>query len=77
MVNVVLLFHCIFNEDDMTFDVVGNIVYQSHVVSSMKGECPIETRMSAKSFAVRLMNCTNHVEMDSISTDFEGLSDVS
>jgi len=61
----------------MTLNVVTNIVDQSHVMSSMEGEGPVEALVRAKSLAVRLMYCTNHMEMNGVSTDLEGLSNVS
>jgi hypothetical protein len=40
----------------------------------MKGEGTVKTRMSTKTFAIRLVNCTDHMEMNSITTDFESLT---
>jgi hypothetical protein len=40
----------------------------------MKGEGTVETSMCSKTFAVRLVHCTNHMEMNSITTDFESLT---
>jgi hypothetical protein len=40
----------------------------------MKGEGTVETRMSTKTFAIRLVHCTNHMEMNRITTNLESLT---
>lgn len=76
-VNIVLLFDSVLNENDVTFDVVSYIVDQPHIVCTVEGEGTIETLVGAETFAVRFMYCTDHVEVDGVATDLEGLTDVS
>lgn len=42
----------------------------------MKCKSSIETLMRAKAFTVRLVHCTNHVEMYGVSSHFESLPDI-
>lgn len=74
--NEVLLLNCIFDKDDMTLDIEGNIVQKTKVMSSMKSESPIEALMCSHTFAVRLVHGTNHVEMHCISSHLECLSNL-
>jgi len=76
LVDIVLLLDSIFNEDCMALHIIRNIVHETKVVSSMNSESSVETGMSSKSLAVRLVNSTNHMEMDSVSSDLESLSDI-
>ena len=73
----VLFFNSIFNEDYMTFDIKSDIVYKSHVMSSVQSESSVETLMCTKTFAVRFVNSTDHVEVNCISSNFESLADIS
>ena len=50
--NMVLLFNSIFNENDMTLNIISNIFDESHVMRSMKCECSVESLMSTETFAV-------------------------
>lgn len=77
MVYIVLLFNSILNENDVTFDVVSNIVDQPHIVCTVEGEGTIETLVGTETFAVRFVYCTDHMEVDGIATNLEGLTDVS
>jgi len=60
----------------MALHIIRNIVHETKVVSSMNSESSVETGMSSESLAVRLVNSTNHMEMDSVSSDLESLSDI-
>jgi hypothetical protein len=52
MLDYVLLLDCVFYKDDMTLDVIANIVDESQIMSAMKRESSIEALMRAKTFAV-------------------------
>lgn len=60
----------------MTLYVIGNVVNQAEVVGAVQREGAIEAAVSTQSLAVRFMNCTNHVEVNSITTNFECLTDI-
>lgn len=74
--DVVLLFNGVLDEDDVTFDIVSNVVDESHVMRTVKGESSVETGVSTKTSAVRPVDGTDHVEMDSVATNLEGLADL-
>ena len=48
----VLLFNSIFNEDYVTLDVVADVVDQAHVMGTVKSERTVETLVRTESFAV-------------------------
>jgi hypothetical protein len=74
---IVVCLNSILDKEDVTFAFVNNIVCQSQVVSSVHCECSIVTLMNGITVRIRVMNGTNHVEMDSISSKFECLTDIS
>jgi hypothetical protein len=45
-------------------------------VSSMHCKCSVVTLMNGIAMCVRVMNGTNHMEMDSVSSKFECLTDI-
>lgn len=52
LVDVVLLFNGILNEDCVALDVVANVLHDSQVVRAMQCEGSVETLMSSEAFAV-------------------------
>jgi len=74
--DVVVGFNSILNEDGMTLNFISNIVFNSQVMSSVKGKQSIVSLMGCQTLSIRVVNCTDHVEMDSISSNFESLSSV-
>jgi hypothetical protein len=73
---LILLLNGILNEDVVTLDRVTNVVHNSHVVSTMESKGSVETGVNSIALGVRVVYGTNHVEMYSVSTDFETLSDI-
>jgi hypothetical protein len=74
--DIIVSLNCIFNENSMTLDVEGNVIRESKVMCTVNSESSVVTLMSTETFTVRFMNCTNHMEMDSISTNLECLTNI-
>lgn len=45
-------------------------------MDSMHGDSSVVTLMDGHTFHVRVVDCTNHMEMNGISTKLEGLTDI-
>jgi len=71
---IVVCLNSILDKEDVTFAFVYNIVGKSQVVSSVHCECSVVTLMNGITMCIRVMNGTNHVEMDGVSSKFECLT---
>jgi hypothetical protein len=76
-VEVVLLLDSILNEDVVTLDLIDNVVHDAHIVRTVESVGAIEALVSGATLHIRLMDSTNLMEMNCISTDFETLTDIS
>lgn len=60
----------------MAFAFINNVVGQSQEMGSMHSKSSVVTLMNSISMSIGLMNCTNHMEMNGISSDLESLTDI-
>jgi len=70
----VVNFNTIFHEDSMPHDVEANHVFDRQVLNGMESYCSVMTLVYRDTSDVRRVDCTNHMEMDGVPTDLEGLS---
>ena len=73
VINVVLCLNSILNEDSVSLSIISNVIFNSKVVGTMKSEGSVVAIMDSVVLGIRLMDSTDHVEMDSVSSDLEGL----
>jgi hypothetical protein len=66
----------ILDEDSVAHGVIGNIVLNSQVVNSMNSDGSVVSVVNGVIPDVRVVNCSNHVEMDRVSSQLEGLSNL-
>jgi hypothetical protein len=66
----------IFDEDVVTLDVVIDIVGDFKIVDGVNGGAAIERVVDAVALHVRLSHLSNHMIVNWISTELEGLSDI-
>jgi len=64
----------IFDENVVTFGVVSYISIKSQIVSTVNSVSSVVTLVSNTSSRVRFVNSSNHVEMNSVSTNLESLT---
>ena len=74
--NDVFRLSCIFYEKGVTFGVKDKVVEQAKIVGSMNSEGTIEALVDCQPSSVRSMNSPDHVEMNSVPTHFESLTDI-
>ena len=74
--NNVVSLDSIFNEDVMTLNIVNKVLLHSQVAGSMEGQGSIETLMDSVTLDVRVVDISNHVEMDGVPSKLEALSDI-
>lgn len=74
--DVVLGLNSVFNENGVALNFVSNVAFESQVMSSMDCESSVEALMDSDLFDVGFVDCTDHMEMDSISSQFEGLANI-
>ena len=60
----------------MTHGLVSNILLDSEIVDAMNGDSSVECLPNSILSDIRLVDCTNHMEMNWISSKFEGLSNI-
>jgi len=77
VVDLVVAFNSILNEHVVAHDVVDNVLEDSEVACAVHCEGSVETLMHRVALDIRIMHIADHVEMDSISTQLEGLTHVS
>jgi mannitol/fructose-specific phosphotransferase system IIA component len=68
LLDVVLGLNCILNEHSMALDLIGNVLLESQVMSTMDSESSVETLMNRNTSGIGFVDGTNHVEMDSVSS---------
>ena len=73
---VVVRFNCILDEEDMATSFVDGVVGKSQVMSTVHSESSVVTLMNSVTMSVRGVYCTDHMEMDSISSKFECLTHI-
>jgi hypothetical protein len=76
MVNYILCLDSIFNEDGMTHSIVDDVVHDVEVADSMDSHCSVVSLVDCITFYERFGNCSNNMEMDWVSAEFESLADV-
>jgi hypothetical protein len=64
----------IFNENVVTHGTERNVVVNSQVSGSVNSNSSVETLMDSVLSDVRVMNSTNHVHVERISSKLEGLT---
>jgi len=73
--NQILALNGILNEDSVTHGVVSYIVLHTQVVHAMDGYSTVERMMDGIVAHIRAMHGADHVEMDGVRTEDEGLAD--
>ena len=66
----------VLNKDGVTHSVVGHIVLHAQVVHAMDGHSSIEGVMDGVVAHVRSVHCADHVEVDGVAAQNEGLATV-
>lgn len=74
--DVVVSFNAVFDEDCVAHAIVSNIICNSQILVSMDCKSSVERGVDSVTQGIRFMNSTNKMEMNRISTDFEGLSNL-
>jgi len=77
VVEEVLLLNSILDEDVVALYLVDKVVHDLHIVSAVQSVGAVESLMGRATLHIRLVDCTNLVEVHSIATDLEALADVS
>ena len=67
----------ILDEEDMAGRLINCVVCKPQVMSSVHGESSVVTLMNSIAVSVGSVDCTNHMEMDSVSSEFERLPHIS
>lgn len=61
----------------MTHGIVGDVVLNREVVDSVQCDSSVVGLMDGITLGVRVVDCSNHMEMNGVTTKLEGLTDVS
>ena len=77
MLNQVLGFSSIFNEEGMSHRVEGEVIDDPQVVHSMYGHCSVVTMMNRVMSRIRFVHSSNHVEVDRVAPELESLANIS
>jgi len=77
VLNVIIGLNGILDEYSVALDFVSNIFLKSKVVSSMKSKSSVVTLMGTKTLCIRVVDGTDHMEMNSVSSNLKGLSNIS
>jgi len=75
ILNEVLALNGIFNEDSVTHSVIGNVVLDTEVVNAVNGDSSVERVMDSVVTHVRLVDSSNHMEMNGVRSKDESLTD--
>ena len=75
--NLVAGFHCVFNEDSVAHSVEGHIVENSEIMNAMQSDGSVVGVPDGISLNIGLVYSSNHVEMKRVTTQFEGLANIS
>ena len=76
VVNYIFCLDSIFDKDGVTHSVVDDVVYDVEVADSMDSHCSVVSLVDCITFYQRFRNCSDDVEMNWISTEFECLPNV-
>lgn len=76
MFEEVMSLNGIFNEESMTLSVISHILSNSQVVDTMDGASSVVSLMDSVTLDVGIVDITNQVVMDRVSTKLEGLTDI-
>ena len=75
VLNEVLALNSIFNEDCVAHSVIANVVLDTEVVNTMNCHSSVERVMDSVVTHVRLVDGTNHMEMNGVRSKDESLAD--
>lgn len=76
MIIIVVCFNRIFNEVGVTHSVERHIIFDCEVMNSVRSYGSIIGVVNCVSDDMRLVYISDHVEVDWISSEFEGLTNV-
>ena len=76
MFQIVLGLSCIFNEECMSFYIIGYIIYQSEIVNTVNSASTIIRLMNRISLDIGVMNSSDQVEVNWITTELKFLSTI-
>lgn len=70
-------FNAILNEVGVAHDPISNILLDLQIMDTVDGAGSVETIVNSVTVDIRFVDCTNQMEMDSVSTHLEGLACIS
>jgi hypothetical protein len=77
LVDVVVSFDGVLDEDIVALDVVDDVLHNSQIVVTVNSDSSVESSVDRDTLNVGVVDVTYHVEMDGVSAHLEGLTDVS
>lgn len=72
----VLRFDSIFNEDVVAHRVVNDVVLDREILNSVDSHCSVISLMNGIALDQRLSHCADNMEMDGVSAQLERLADI-
>jgi hypothetical protein len=75
-VDLVVTLHCILNEDVVAHGVINNVLLDPEEVGPINGHCTVERLVHGVSSNIRVVYVSDHVEVDGVPAQLEGLSHV-